>query len=156
MRLVPAYLVRHAHAGSRSHWEGPDDQRPLSPKGQRQARHLEALLAEEPISRVLTSPAVRCTQTVEPLAAALGLPVEPTPLLAEGADPVAAIEHMLATAPASPVLCSHGDLIPEIIRLLRRRGMRVVDDGPTKKGSFWALEFDGEAFTKATYHPPGG
>jgi hypothetical protein len=43
-----------------------------------------------------------------------------------------------------------------MIGLLRRRGMKLVENGPTKKGSFWTLEYDDQAFTKATYHPPGG
>lgn len=151
-----AYLIRHAHAGHRSNWDGPDEERPLSSKGKKEAEHLTAVLDDQPVGRILSSPAVRCVETVEPLARARGLDVEVVPWLAEGSDPVDAIERMSAIADEDPVLCSHGDLIPDVIRLLRRRGMEVVEDGPSKKGSYWTLEGDDRSFTKATYHPPGG
>ena len=66
------YLVRHAHAGSRSSWEGRDLHRPLSKKGRRQADAIADLLAEAGIERLLSSPARRCVQTLEPLAAQSG------------------------------------------------------------------------------------
>lgn len=152
---MPAYLIRHAHAGHRSDWDGPDEERPLSPKGRHEADHIADLLSDEPIGRVLSSPAVRCVQTAEPLAAARQVELEIEKRLAEGCDPVKAIELMIELAEHNPALCAHGDLIPEMIRLLQRRGMEIVENGPTKKGSFWTLEFDDESFTKATYHPPG-
>jgi len=61
------YLVRHAKAGSRSAWSGPDDLRPLTKTGRRQADALGDLLAERRVTRVVSSPSVRCRQTVEPL-----------------------------------------------------------------------------------------
>ena len=82
-------LVRHAEAGDRHHWDGPDEQRPLSQEGRAQAEALPETLAEFGVARVLSSPYLRCTQTVEPLAAALRLPVEPSDDLAEGAGSVA-------------------------------------------------------------------
>jgi 8-oxo-dGTP diphosphatase len=152
--LVPAYLIRHAHAGHRSDWDGADEDRPLSAKGHREAEHLAQLLGHQPIGRVLTSPAVRCIETVTPLAKALGIDLEPNKHLAEGRDPVKAVGLAIDLAESNPALCAHGDLIPDMIRLLHRRGMKIAEDGPTKKGSFWVLEFDGEMFEKATYHSP--
>lgn len=69
-------LIRHASAGDRSEWEGEDSLRPLDRRGRRQAAALVDLLADYDVDRVLSSPAVRCVQTVEPLAAARGLEVE--------------------------------------------------------------------------------
>ena len=60
-------LLRHASAGHRERWEGDDRLRPLDKKGRRQADALCAILRERGISRVLSSPYVRCTQTVAPL-----------------------------------------------------------------------------------------
>jgi 8-oxo-dGTP diphosphatase len=153
---VPAYLIRHAHAGHRADWDGPDGDRPLSTRGRHEADHVAALLGDEPIGMVLSSPAVRCVQSVEPLAAARGVDVEVEKRIGEGRDPVKAIDLMIKRIDRNPAVCSHGDLIPEMIGLLRRRGMKLVENGPTKKGSFWTLEYDDQAFTKATYHPPGG
>jgi phosphohistidine phosphatase SixA len=56
---VTLFLVRHAHAGSRSHWEGADADRPLSDKGWSQVEAITAHLADAPIKRVLASAAVR-------------------------------------------------------------------------------------------------
>ena len=68
-------LLRHALAGDRDEWVGDDSERPLDERGERQARELVDRLAELPIDEILTSPAVRCVQTVQPLAAARGLEV---------------------------------------------------------------------------------
>ncbi len=76
-------LVRHAKAGSRSRWHGDDDLRPLTPAGRRQADELSSLLRLFGPTRVHSASPVRCRQTVEPLAAALGTDVVDEPLLSE-------------------------------------------------------------------------
>src|SRR3712207_3914931 len=78
-------LVRHASAGDRNRWDGPDEDRPLDEQGRAEAEGLVDTLAGFPVSRILSSPYVRCAQTVEPLGVARGLPVEPSDELAEGA-----------------------------------------------------------------------
>jgi phosphohistidine phosphatase SixA len=60
-------VVRHAEAGDRSTWEGPDALRPLSPSGHLQAEGLVVRLEDYPIERILCSPTLRCRQTVQPL-----------------------------------------------------------------------------------------
>ena len=152
---MPAYVIRHAHAGHRSDWEGPDEERPLSHKGRREADYVVTILGDEPIGRVLSSPAVRCIQTAAPLASSRGVDLEIDKRLGEGHDPRDVVELLVEFAGTNPAVCSHGDIIPEVIRLLQRRGMAIVDTGPTKKGSFWTLESDGHSFTKATYNPSG-
>src|SRR4029079_9705840 len=69
-------LVRHASAGSREEWSGSDRLRPLDDRGRRQAERLVAALAGYPAARILSSPSVRCTQTVLPSAGERGLDVE--------------------------------------------------------------------------------
>ncbi len=70
MPSTTIYLVRHAHAT----WT-PDEGRALSPEGRAGAEHVVRLLRGEPIVAVYASRARRAIQTVEPLAAALSLPV---------------------------------------------------------------------------------
>src|SRR3954451_24978933 len=113
-RAMPLYLVRHAKAGSRSGWVGPDEKRPLSKGGREQADALARTLAEAPVSRVLSSPYVRCVETLTPLACKLGLVVEPNRALAEGRS-VSGVLELLAALPDHAVACSHGDLIPAVI-----------------------------------------
>jgi broad specificity phosphatase PhoE len=62
------YLVRHAPAGDKRAWTGPDLMRPLSGAGHREAHGLLVQLRPCPIARIVSSPTVRCVETVEPLA----------------------------------------------------------------------------------------
>jgi phosphohistidine phosphatase SixA len=153
---MTVFLVRHADAKSRAAWHDVDENRPLSKKGHDQAQALVELLVERGVGRILSSPAVRCVDTVEPLADKLGVQVEKTDVLLEGSDGGTAYALMceLARRPDSSVLCTHGDLVPELLRLAARDGL-VLDDTPRwPKGSMFAIETDGGTFTLARYHPP--
>lgn len=152
---MAVYLVRHANAGSRSAWPGEDADRPLSEKGRRQADHLVEVLGDAPISRIYSSPATRCIQTVEPLARHLGLPIRNRVELAEGADADAVIEFLRQRARRHPVLCSHGDLIPKVVRRLRAAGMHTNVNNLASKASVWVLELDGDRVVRGRYLPPG-
>ncbi|MEP7180254.1 MAG: NUDIX hydrolase, partial [Pseudonocardiales bacterium] len=72
-------LVRHAKAGKRSEWRGEDRLRPLDPLGAQQARELAEFLRRFAPQRVISADVTRCMQTVEPLAASLGLDVHLEP-----------------------------------------------------------------------------
>jgi phosphohistidine phosphatase SixA len=153
---MTVYLVRHAVALSRKAWQGDDDDlRPLTPKGQRQAVGVAELLHEAPIRRVLSSPAVRCVETVRPLAEKLGVRVETTEVLQEGAPLEKASELLtkVARKKGDSVLCAHGDLIPALIEAVAREG---TETGPVQwaKGSIWKLEWGHERFRSAAYLPP--
>jgi 2,3-bisphosphoglycerate-dependent phosphoglycerate mutase len=83
--LTTLYLVRHAHAA----WT-PDENRPLSAQGARDALRLAELLsapvrapAADTIVGVYASTARRAQQTVTPLAARQGLPLHVSPALDE-------------------------------------------------------------------------
>src|SRR6266545_4887395 len=80
------YLVRHGHAGDKHLWAGADDDRPLSSTGQREARGLVALLAGYSVDKIVSSPALRCAQTVQPLAEQRGLVVRTDVALSVDAD----------------------------------------------------------------------
>jgi len=152
---MPIHLVRHAHAGSRSHWDGDDRLRPLSERGIEQSSWLADTLADRSVRRVVSSPYLRCVQTVEPLAAALGLEVEVDEALGEGADPQRAFDLLLSLAADDGVACSHGDLIPTLLRAFVNDGMAV--DGPLldKKGSLWVLDLEDGRPVRGRYRPPG-
>jgi broad specificity phosphatase PhoE len=151
---VTLLLIRHGHAGTRKEWHGDDRERPLSPKGRRQARASAEQLAGYGPRRILSSPSRRCVETVEPLAKRLGLTVEEVDELAEGSDGKAvALIRRLADDDAA--LCTHGDVIPEILVALADEDR--VDLGPAPrqaKGSTWVLQTKEGRFVKATYLPP--
>jgi phosphohistidine phosphatase len=71
------YLLRHAHAGDSAAWRGPDSERPLSPKGRRQAQNLGQFLADRAFAAdaIVTSPKLRALQTAQLVADALGVGV---------------------------------------------------------------------------------
>jgi len=71
-------VLRHAHAGNPDEWPGDDAERPLSPKGRRQAERLGRFLAERGFTTdvIVTSPKARAAQTAELVAGAIGARVE--------------------------------------------------------------------------------
>ena len=128
-------LVRHAEAGDRDRWEGPDEERPLSAEGRQQAQALTEALAGYEVGRILSSPYLRCTQTVEPLAAARGLPVEASDDLAEGSGRVALRRvRSLLEGTGAIVMCTHGDVVEEVLD-----GLGVRRSEETEKGATWVL-----------------
>ena len=121
-------LLRHARAGERAAWTGDDTLRPLDERGLRQALALRDL-AQRAIGRIVSSPYRRCVETVEPLADALGLPVELDDRLAEGASLQLALA-LLAELDGG-LACTHGDVIEAVLGYGLRKGAVVVADvGP--------------------------
>lgn len=156
-QAAPAYLVRHAKAGDRNAWSGDDLSRPLSKSGRRQAKALVSVLSTNVIERILSSPAIRCVDTVRPLADQRGLPIESRDDLLEGA-PLAGLLVLLDELRAiPPVLCGHGDLIPAVIEHFETRGALIGPDRGWKKGSVWVLEREAGMVVRASYiSPPPG
>lgn len=145
-------LVRHAVALRRRDWSRDDRLRPLSPRGYHQAHLLPARLDGYPIERILSSPSVRCVETVQPLAAVLGLPVETVPHLAEGAGTAAlALLDEFDGIAGAAVLCSHGDVIPELLAAIAPKAVGDDGDVACAKGSTWVVHDPG---AKTTYLPP--
>ncbi|HEV8296312.1 MAG TPA: phosphoglycerate mutase family protein [Acidimicrobiales bacterium] len=153
VRTVSLYLVRHARAGDRSSWTGPDVDRPLSSRGQEQATSLADAFARAPLRRVLSSPSVRCQQTVGPVARCHRLDIEVTDLLAERArvGPVRRLLDELTSAAGDAVLCGHGDLIPALVDRFRREDVPVHGAG-CAKASIWELLTKQGRIVSARYH----
>ena len=156
LSMVPAsvvYVVRHGKAGRREGWEGPDEERPLTRRGRRQARRLVERFQGLDVERILSSPFVRCVETVEPLAAARGIEVERTAELAERAELEDALA-LLGSLPHLPtVICGHGTEIQEVIERLEDSGATVEGSRGIAKGSVWVLEREDGAFVSARYLP---
>ena len=123
---MTSVLVRHASAGHRLDWEHDDRLRPLDARGRRQSADLVELLRPLGVRRILSSPYVRCVQTVEPLAAALGLEVELDERLEEGKGGAAA--ELLRED--GVVCCTHGDIVEALAgRGLKKAAAAVLEDG---------------------------
>jgi 8-oxo-dGTP diphosphatase len=150
-------LVRHAHAGERKKWAGPDPLRPIDPVGHRQAgRIAEALATFEP-RRLVAAPPLRCKQTLEPLARTLdGMPIVLDGAFAEPADP-ADLPARLTVAQARlgqlrsdgrVVVCSQGKVIPPLLAQLH--GAEDHHPFKTRKGDGWLLTWSGERLLDAS------
>lgn len=148
------YLVRHAKAGSRASWQGDDRLRPLSARGQRQAEAIAELLTGQPFGRVVTSPYVRCSQTVAPLAERRALDVEEHESLAEGADLAAVLALVDGLLGCGAVICSHGDVIPMLLDHLSSLGLDLGPEPECAKASTWILDSVGPVVNAARYVPP--
>jgi 8-oxo-dGTP diphosphatase len=148
------YVVRHADAGPRGGRHEADDQRRLSSRGQRQAEGLRDQLADAGIARLLSSPFRRCVETLVPLGERLGIEVEVDDRLAEGrgaAGPLAVAAEVRGTR---AVVCSHGDVIPDLLDALLAQGTVFKDELRWQKSSTWVLTWDGDHLAEGRYLPP--
>lgn len=154
-------LVRHARAGSRDAWDGPDSDRPLDGKGRRQAAALVPVLGAFGPTSVHSAPVERCWSTVSPTARALSVPVIAQPALTEDAyrdDPAgsrrAVVDLVTSAEPGtSVVVCSQGGVIPGVIKSLAGRSGVAIGAVGTPKAASWYLCFEGRRLIQADAYP---
>ncbi|QUR66868.1 NUDIX hydrolase [Mycobacterium spongiae] len=137
-------VVRHGAAGSRSRFSGDDNKRPLDKKGRAQAEALVPQLLAFGATNVYAADRVRCHQTMEPLAAELGVPVGNEPALTEESytkNPKRGRHRVLRIAeqPGTPVICTQGKVIPDLIAWWCERDGAKPDKSRNHKGSTWVL-----------------
>lgn len=153
--MAQLYLVRHAKAGERRLWQADDLDRPLSKKGWKQSEALAKRLVKLEPSTLLSSPYVRCIQTLEPLGRRLKRPVEVDRRLTED-EPFEPVLDLIAEAADRTVLCSHGDIIPAVIGALHDDGTELRTPVDWRKASVWVLKRDkrGRIVTATVWPPP--
>jgi 8-oxo-(d)GTP phosphatase len=122
-------LVRHASAGDRYEWEGDDRLRPLDERGRRQADELVELLEQYEVTRLLSSPSLRCVQTVEPFAEAHGLGIEIRDELSEQRQDVDGPTFVGSLDDVNAVLSCHGGLSDAICGESQKKAEVLVLDG---------------------------
>ncbi len=151
-------LVRHARAGVRESWDGPDALRPLDAKGRKQAAALRRDLPPFGACAVHSAPVERCRETVAGVAKDLGLTVRLEASLGEDAyrDNPAAARRLLAQLGAAGqpvVVCSQGGVIPGVVKSLAGRADLKIGPTSTPKSAYWVLTFDGTTLVQADPHP---
>jgi 8-oxo-(d)GTP phosphatase len=140
-------LIRHADAKNREKWTQPDHLRPLTASGKRQAQAIADELATSDIKQIRTSPAIRCVQTVEPLAARTKLKLRIDDALMEGSN----FQLPDEAANGLHIYCAHGDNIPALLDDLG------IEWKECQKGSIWLIKRDGAGeITEVAYVPPEG
>jgi 8-oxo-dGTP diphosphatase len=151
-------VVRHGRAGSKKHWKADDLLRPLDPTGLLSSERLTGVAACYQPCRILSAEPVRCLQTVQPAAARLGVPVEVEPMLgksAAGTSSHAAVRVVrgLVAEGQPAMVCSQGEVIPDLIRGLAEGGEVRLGGLNARKGSVWALSFADGRLVDADYLP---
>jgi phosphohistidine phosphatase SixA len=133
-------LLRHADAGVRADWGAADEWRGLSALGHVQAEEVVGRLGGMPFLRVLSSPSLRCRQTVVPLAWKLGVDVEPRRELAADADPGMLVRFLGDPETEAGVLCTHRESLETLFIELALSGTTVPGSGsPMEKAAAWLL-----------------
>jgi 8-oxo-dGTP diphosphatase len=131
-------LIRHASAGDRSSWAGDDRLRPLDDRGLRQAEELVDLLQRYSLDRIVSSPALRCVQTVEPLALARGLPIEVADEIAEFRQWEDGPAFVRSLAGVDAALGCHAGLSDALCDQSQKKGEVLVLDGDKVVAGFRA------------------
>ena len=135
--MIELHLIRHADAGDPMAWHGPDEDRPLSAKGERQADRLGRFLAKIGFrpDTIITSPKVRAAQTAEIVAGHLGVSVAVHAGLAGGVD-LDTVEAILRDTgdPVRPVLVGHDPDFTDIVSTL------CGADVPMRKGALARID----------------
>jgi 8-oxo-dGTP diphosphatase len=153
---TPLILLRHATAGDKADWPADDQSRPLDAGGTTDALVLAGLLpCIAPRARVLSSPALRCTESVRPYAASFGGVVEAEAALAihgrsshfssrtNRGDTLADLVRDLVADGQPAVLCLHRENLPKALAAARAAlgapPAPESPDPPLPKGGFWVL-----------------
>lgn len=122
-------LIRHASAGDRTAWSGDDRLRPLDERGLRQARELVGLLASYEVDRFISSPALRCVQTIEPSAFERALSAEVHEELSEEQQAGKGAAFVRSLRGANVAVSCHGGLSDIVCARSQKKGEVIVLDG---------------------------
>jgi broad specificity phosphatase PhoE len=121
---------------------------------------LATLLRDEPIGRTVSSPYVRCRETLAPLATELGLLVQDADGLIEGTPLSEALRLLDKVSDKPTALCTHGDVIGELLYHFDAQHVRLDagdDAAPSElrfpKGSTWVLDVEDGQVVRGTYLP---
>jgi 8-oxo-dGTP diphosphatase len=161
----------HMDAVGRNDWTGEPDDRPLSELGRKQAEQIAEQLLAKPVDAIFSSPAARCRESLEPLAASAGLEVKVMPGFKDtrgyrapagwenperqGPDPLggaqsagsafAALQEIRESVPnGRAVLCSYGDIVPALLAFLSGAYGVEMPARNNKKGAVFSVVLDGD------------
>ena len=114
-------IVRHAEARKRRTWRRDDIQRPLTAEGGRDAKSLVPVFAAYGITRVVTSDAVRCIETMLPYVNSHRVKVHLDPGISEERVTEKALKKIATKALESRkrlAICTHRPVIPSLCAAL--------------------------------------
>ncbi|WP_372237667.1 NUDIX hydrolase [Rothia nasimurium] len=152
LRTRPVIVVRHAKAKPRASWAGAEGERSLAATGKRQALAVGRLLEAWAPERIISSPWVRCMQTVYPYSKAFGISIKEKRALTEAHHARSpkqtrkVVESLFEKRDKSVVLCTHRPVLPTVLEVFGGQlGKRLRPHLPTsdpylKPGEMWVLQ----------------
>ncbi|MFA1541409.1 NUDIX hydrolase [Actinomadura monticuli] len=152
----PLVIVRHASAGEKHAWRDADELRPLDAAGRGEAAVLAGLLHSFGPLRVISSATARCLETVLPYARLTRTPVATDAAFTVGeTGPEQAVEALLSLTGVPAIVCTHGEIVSDLITgLCRELGEKVPDDPSLAKAEFWVAHLAGDSLTALERHAP--
>jgi 8-oxo-(d)GTP phosphatase len=161
IRTTALVVLRHSRAVGRSSWNGPDQERPLDSRGATHAAALTPALAALGVTRVVSSDAVRCVDTVRPFAEERRLTVEFEPVLSEHGhlEQPGQVGHLvrgLLAAGEPTVVCTHRPVLPDVIAAAAEQTYADVPSDPLHAGDFLVLHHRGGVIVAAERFPYRG
>jgi 8-oxo-dGTP diphosphatase len=140
----PLILLRHGKAVARSEWPADDEDRPLDALGQNQANRLLSIYQVFNLKEIHTSDAIRCYDTVSPMAKSLGLNLIVTGKISESSfkkDKEKAFEYLkeVLKSDKSAVLCSHNPVLPKLLAKVSKKNDLTPDEDKLQPADAWIL-----------------
>ncbi|MGB8379941.1 MAG: NUDIX hydrolase [Dermatophilaceae bacterium] len=133
----PLVIVRHALAQPRSSWKRADHRRPLVEVGLERSDVVAELLGAYGVTELVTSPAKRCVQTIRPYAVHAGIEPRTKASVSEegfdrkGPEPARRLMTQLLRGATPTAVCTHGPVLPTILKVLRANVPRTTHSGRT-------------------------
>ncbi|MFG2087391.1 MULTISPECIES: NUDIX domain-containing protein [unclassified Spirillospora] len=156
LHTSPLVILRHASAGEKSDWRDADELRPLDAAGRAEAARLAGLLYAYGPARLISSATARCLETVLPYARRTGASIVTDPAFTVGdTGPGKATDRLLSlVADGVPtIVCTHGEVVSELVTALcRETGEKVPDDPGLRKSEFWAAHLAGGSMPALERH----
>jgi len=151
-------LLRHAKAIAREDWQNEDLDRPLSTIGEQQAKRLISTLTPFGIGEIHSSSAVRCYETISPLARALSLEYFFTDSLTEyvftknSARTFKYIDRLLENSDPT-LVCGHNPILPQYLAEKYSRQGFEISEAALKPGEAWILHHIGKEVISVDHLP---
>lgn len=151
-------LLRHAKAIARDEWQSEDLDRPLSALGEQQAKRLVSSLSPFAIKEIHSSSAVRCYETINPLARALSLDYFFTDSLTEyvyqqnSARTLKYIDRLLENDHTT-LVCGHNPILPRYLAQKFERQGFEISEGALKPGEAWVVHHIGKEVISVDHLP---
>jgi len=145
----PLILLRHAKAITRDEWQGDDDDRPLDTLGENQSKRLLPMYQVYNLSQIHTSDAIRCYNTVQPIARGLNLKLEVTAKLSESTyrkDKDKAFDYAkeLLKSEINAMICSHNPILPKMLNKLTKKSDVDADEEKLSPADGWVIHRNGK------------